>query len=358
MRFTMKTSYRDDLRLFPHRGAVMSYLALAVILILLPLGVGDYLKSQATFVFINGTVAVGLMLLIGYTGQISLGHAAFFAVGAYTAAVLQTRGIAFVPALVAAGALTGVVGLIIGLPALRMKGIYLAMATLAFAFIVEEVIVRWGSVTRGNRGMLVPDPTILGLKLGGGTGFYYIALVVFALVLLATVNIVRSRTGRALAALRDSDVAAESMGINLAVFKTAAFALSAVAAGLAGGVYAHKLGYISPEQFNIMLSVEFLMMVIIGGLGSMHGAVFGAIFVVVLPQLIVMVKPMLPKSVSEQPILDAAAFGIIVILFVMFEPRGLNGYWVRIKAWFSLYPFYRRGMFKRGRIAAADLVKH
>lgn len=354
----MKTSYRDDLRLFPHRGAAAAYAALAVILIVLPHFVGDYLLSQATFVFVNGTVAVGLMLLIGYTGQISLGHAAFFAVGAYATAVLQIRGIPFVPSLILAGALTGAVGVVIGLPALRMKGIYLAMATLAFAFIVEEVIVRWGSVTRGNRGILLPDPTILGYKLGTGTHLYYLALVVFVLVLLAIANIVRSRTGRALAAIRDSDVAAESMGINLAVFKTVAFAMSAAATGLAGGVYAHKLGYISPEQFNIMLSVEFLMMVIIGGLGSLHGAVFGAIFVVVLPQLIVLAKPFMPKAVAEQPILDAAAFGIIVILFVMFEPRGLNGYWVKMKAWFSLYPFYRRGMFKRGRIASADLVKH
>ncbi len=358
MRFEMKTSYRDDLRLFPHRNAVIAYGVLALLLLGLPLAAGNYVLTQATFVFINGAVAVGLMLLIGYTGQISLGHAAFFAVGAYTAAVLQARGLAFLPALASAGALTACIGVVIGLPALRMQGIYLAMATLAFAFIVEEIIVRWSSVTRGNRGMLVPDPVILGVNLGSGTGIYYVSLAVFALVLLAIVNIARSRTGRALAAIRDSDVAAESMGINLAVFKTIAFALSACATGLAGAVYAHKLGFISPEQFSILLSVEFLMMVIIGGLGSMHGAVFGAVFVVVLPQLIVMAKPYIPRAVAEQPILDSAAFGIIVILFVLFEPRGLYGYWLKTRTWFQLYPFYRRGLFKRGKIAAADLVKH
>ena len=342
MRLEMKRSYRDDLRLFPGRGTLAAYLLLGVLLLALPRFAGNYMLSQATFVFINGTVAVGLMLLIGYTGQISLGHAAFFAVGAYVDAVLQIRGLPFPLTLLAAGAVTGIVGVIVGLPALRMRGIYLAMATLAFAFIVEEVIVRWTSVTRGNRGLNIPDPVLLGFKLSTGTHIYYLALAVFAVVLLAVINILRGRTGRALAAVLDSDVAAECMGINLAVVKTTAFAVSAVATGLAGAVYGHKLGYISPEQFSIQLSVEFLMMVIIGGLGSLHGAVFGAVFVVVLPQAILLAKPFLPRQIAELPILDTAAFGIIVILFVMFEPRGLNGYWVRIKAWFSLYPFYRR----------------
>jgi branched-chain amino acid transport system permease protein len=358
MRFAMNTSYRDYQRLFPHRGAVLSYAMLAVVLLALPLVAGGYLLTQATFVFVNGTVALGLMLLVGYTGLISLGHAAFFAVGAYTAAVLEVQGIPFVPALVGAGLLTGIIGIVIGLPALRMRGIYLAMATLAFAFIVDEVIERWSSVTRGNRGMMVPDASIFGLKLDSGTHVYYIALVVFALVLIALINIVRSRTGRALAAIRDSEIAAASMGINVAIFKTTAFALSATATGLAGAVYAHKLGYISPEQFDITLSIEFLIMVIIGGLGSIHGAVFGAIFVVVLPQLIILAKPYLPHVIAEQPILDAAAFGVLVILFVMFEPSGLNGYWIRIKAWFALFPFYRPSAFKRSKIGVADLVRH
>ena len=173
----MKRSYRDDLRLFPGGGTWAAYIVLAVILLALPLVAGNYMLSQVTFVFINGTVAVGLMLLIGYTGQISLGHAAFFAVGAYVGAVLQIRGVPTLGALVAAGAATGIVGVIVGLPALRMRGIYLAMATLAFAFIVEEVIVRWGSVTRGNRGLNIPDPVIFGFKLTTGTHIYYQAFI-------------------------------------------------------------------------------------------------------------------------------------------------------------------------------------
>jgi len=358
MRFAMYTSYRDYQRLFPHRGAVLSYAALAVVLLLLPLVAGQYPLTQATFVFINGTVALGLMLLVGYTGLISLGHAAFFAVGAYTVAVLELQGAPFLVALVGAGVLTGIIGTVIGLPALRMRGIYLAMATLAFAFIVDEVIVRWSSVTRGNRGIMLSDATILGVKIDSGERVYYVALVVFALVLIALINIMRSRTGRALSAIRDSEIAAASMGINVAIFKTMAFALSAAATGLAGAVYAHKLGYISPEQFDITLSIEFLIMVIIGGLGSIHGAVFGAIFVVVLPQLIILAKPLLPHFIADQPILDAAAFGVLVILFVMFEPSGLNGYWTRLKAWFDLFPFYRPGSFKRAKIGVADLAKH
>ena len=358
MYFPKRTSYRDDLRLFPDRFTLWQYLALFVGLLLLPLAADGYILSQATFVFIYGIVAVGMMLLVGYTGQISLGHAAFFAVGAYTAAVLQSRGMAFLPAFVAAGALSGLVGIIIGLPALRVKGVYLAMATLSFAFTVEEVIVRWSSVTRGNRGMTVNDPVIFGLKLSGPVHMYYLSCVVFWLVMLVVLNVLRSRTGRALSALRDSDVAAESMGINLAKFKTTAFAISAVATGLAGALYAHKLSYISPEQFGITVSVEFLMMIIIGGLGSLHGAVFGAMFFILLPQIIVGIKNFLPARIAELPVLESVSFGVMVILFVLFEPRGLNGYWVRLKTYVSLFPFYRQGMFKRNKIAASDLIKH
>ena len=354
----LHTSYRDDMRLFKDAGSVVQYLALAVFLVALPFMAGEYILSQATFVFINGIVAVGLMLLVGYTGQISLGHASFFAVGAYAAAVLETRGIPFLPAFFCAGIISGLIGVIIGLPALRLKGIYLAMATLAFSFIVEEVIVRWSSVTKGNRGMTVPDASIFGVNLGSGRSIYYMSAVVFGLVVLMVINILRARTGRALNALRDSDVAAESMGINLAVFKTVAFSLSAAVTGLAGAIYAHKLAYISPEQFGILLSVEFLMMVIVGGLGSLHGALFGSMFFILLPQFIVAVKAYLPTKVAELPVLDSATFGVLVILFVLFEPRGLNGYWVRLKAYLALYPFYSRGMFRRSKVGAADLIKH
>ncbi len=358
MYYPKRTSYRDDLRLFPDRSSLLQYLALFAALLLLPLTAGDYVLSQATFVFIYGIVAMGMMLLVGYTGQISLGHAAFFAVGAYVAAVLQTRGVPFLAAFAAAGAVSGIVGIVIGLPALRVKGVYLAMATLAFAFIVEEVIVRWSSVTRGNRGLTVPDPTIFGYKLGSTTHIYFLSAVTFWLVTLVIVHVLRSRTGRALSALRDSDVAAESMGINLAWFKTTAFAISAVATGLAGALYAHKLAYISPEQFGIMVSVEFLMMIIIGGLGSLHGAVFGAMFFILLPQIIVGMKNFMPAKIAALPVLESATFGVLVILFVMFEPRGLNGYWVRIKTYLALFPFYRQGMFRRSKIAASDLIKH
>ncbi len=358
MSFRIKTDYRDDMRLFKDGSTVAQYLLLAVVLVALPYFAGEYVQSQATFVFINGIVAVGLMLLVGYTGQISLGHAAFFAVGAYAVAVLEARGIPFLGAFLAAGALSGAIGVIIGLPALRLKGIYLAMATLAFSFIVEEIIVRWSSVTKGNRGMTVPDASLFGLNLGSVSAIYYLSAVVFGLVVLVVLNILRSRTGRALSALRDSDVAAESMGINLALFKTAAFAISAAATGLAGALYAHKLAYISPEQFSILLSVEFLMMIIIGGLGSLHGALFGSMFFILLPQAIVLVKGYLPAKVAELPVLDSATFGVLVILFVLFEPRGLNGYWVRFKAYLGLYPFYSRGMFRRNKIGSGDLIKH
>ncbi len=358
MQFAKRTSYRDDLRLFKDKSTFVQYLALWAILLVLPVVADDYFLSQVTFVFIYGIVSLGMMLLVGYTGQISLGHAAFFAVGAYVSAVLQIRGVPFLAAFSAAGALSGIVGIIIGLPALRVKGVYLAMATLSFAFIVEEVIARWSSVTRGNLGLTVPDPVIFGFQFGTTTHIYFLSGITFWLVMLLIVNVLRSRTGRALSALRDSDVAAESMGINLAQFKTTAFAISAAVTGLAGALYGHKIAFISPEQFGITVSVDFLMAIIIGGLGSLHGAVFGAMFFILLPQFIVALKAYLPQKIAELPVLETATFGVLVILFVLFEPRGLNGYWERLKAYFSLFPFYRQGMFRRNKIASSDLIKH
>ncbi|WP_310385391.1 branched-chain amino acid ABC transporter permease [Roseateles sp.] len=347
MRYVFKTRYEQDLRMFRDGVQASWYLFLVVVLLLAPLLLGNYLLSLLSFILIYSIVGIGLMLLIGFTGQMSIGHAAFFAVGAYTEAVLQGYGWPFIATAPCAIALAAVAGFVIGLPTLRLTGIYLAIATMSFGFIVEEVIARWESVTGGNAGKAVPSLKLIVGPLNGSVPMYLLCLVCVVSVGLVARNLLRSPSGRAFIAIRDSEVSAQSMGINLARYKTRAFAISAAMTGLAGALYAHQIKFLGPDQFTLLVSVEFLMMVVIGGMGSLRGAVFGAIFMIALPQLIGQAKAFLPAAVAEQTGLNAAAFGIITVLFVLFEPLGLNGRWIKIQTWFSLFPTYRKGMFKR-----------
>jgi branched-chain amino acid transport system permease protein len=347
MRFLFKTDYDQDIRLARHGGHVFWYSALMVLLVLSPWLLDEYMLAQLTMVLIYSVVGVGLMLLAGFTGQFSLGHAAFLGVGAYTQAVMTNAGIPFPVALVAAAALSAVVGVVVGLPALRVKGIYLGIATLAFGFIVEEVFARWESVTGGNAGLHVKAPAIFDWKLETATEFYFLGLAVTVLCTLAVLNLLRSPTGRAFVAIRDSEISAQSMGIHLARYKTLSFAISAAMAGLGGALYAHMIKFLSPDQFNIIQSIDLLLMVVIGGLGSVHGAFLGAIFLISMPQLISQVKDFLPAFIGQAPGLKAVIYGLVLIAFVLFEPLGIYGRWLKIRTWFSIFPFYRKGMFKR-----------
>lgn len=347
MRFQFKTDYGQDIRLFKDGVDVFWYALLGLGLIALPLLLPDYLVGQMVFILIYCIIGLGMMLLIGFTGQISLGHAAFLAVGAYTETLLQARGVPFAGSLAGAAILSGLAGVLVGLPALRLKGIYLAIATMAFGFIAEEAITRWESVTGGNAGKQVKQINLFGLAIDDDTRFYYLALALVVIVMLGLVNLMRSPTGRAFVAIRDSEVSAQSMGIHLARYKTVAFALSAALTGVAGALYAHKLQFISPEQFNLLVSIEMATLVFIGGLGSFHGAVFGAAFIIALPQVIVFLKDALPPAIGQQPGLQPTIFGLILIGFLIFEPLGIYGRWVKIRTYFSLFPFYRRGMFRR-----------
>ena len=347
MRFRMKTSYAEDIALVKDRRQGAWYAVLALALVAAPWVIDEYMLAQLSFVCIYAIAGVGLMLLTGYTGQISLGHAAFFAAGAYTTAILERHGVGFEGALPAATLVAAALGVVIGLPALRLSGIYLAIATLAFAFIVEEVLARWRSLTNGNTGMVLDDITVFGLAIDSEPRFYYLALALLVVVMLVAINILRAPTGRAMIAIRDSEVAAESMGVSLARTKTAAFALSAAMTGIAGALYAHKLTFISPEQFTIFVSIEFLLIVFIGGLGSLHGAVLGAIFVIVLPQAIVVLRDVLPRAIAEQAGIESGLFGLALILFMIFEPRGLYGIWLKARHYFRLFPLYRKATFRR-----------
>jgi branched-chain amino acid transport system permease protein len=347
MRFIFKTDYEQDIRLARHGGQVFWYALLLAAMLAAPLGVGDYGLSQLSFVLIYAVAGLGLMVLAGFTGLASIGHAAFLGVGAYVEAVLSARGWPFPLTMALAMALSAGVGVVVGLPALRVKGIYLAIATLAFGFIVEEALARWESVTNGNAGLSVVTPQFFGADLGSSEAFYYLALALCVAVTLGVMNLLRSATGRAFIAIRDSEISAQSMGIHLAGYKTLAFALSAAIVGLGGALYAHKLRFISPDQFGIAQSIDLLLLVVVGGLGSIHGAFLGAIFLIAMPQLIALGKDWLPPAIGQAAGLQAVVYGAVLVGFVLFEPMGLYGRWLKLRTWLELFPFYRRGMFKR-----------
>lgn len=361
----VRTDYADAAPLFPSKAAVLWYAVLIAGLIAAPYVLESYYLSQIVFIMIYAIVGVALNILSGQAGQVSIGHAAFLAIGAYSAAVAQKYGLPLPVYLVLAGVFTGLIGYLVGLPALRLHGIYLAIATLAFAFIVEEIIARWESVTHGNEGLMLQAPSMFGMKLGQN-GFYYLCLGVVVLVILAAINIIRSPTGRAFVAIRDSETAARSMGIDTARYKTTAFALSAGITGIAGVLYAHKLSFISPEMFSLAVSIDFVMIIIIGGIVSLRGAVFGAIFMIMADPMLIVLKDKLPlladslasllhlssgatqtlqagvSRVVNAPGLKALIFGLIIIVFIIYEPMGLDGRWQRVKAYCKQFPLARQ----------------
>lgn len=347
MRFLFKTNYDQDIRLAKHGGHTFWYALLALVLLAAPWLMSEYGLAQLTFVLIYAIAGLGLMLLAGFTGQFSLGHAAFLGIGAYVQGYLTNKGIPFPVALAASAFVSGVMGVVIGLPALRVKGIYLGIATIAFAYIVEEGFARWETFTGGNRGLNLKAPEMLGWKLDTGESFYFLCLFLTVLITLGILNLLRSSTGRAFVAIRDSEISAQSMGINLAYYKTLSFCISAALAGVAGALYAHNLKFITPDQFNIIQSIDLVLMIVIGGLGSVHGAFLGAIFLIAMPQLINSVKDYLPDVIGQAPGLQQFVYGAVLIAFVLFEPMGLYGRWLKVRTYLQLFPFYRKGMFKR-----------
>lgn len=347
MRFVFKTSYDQDIDLAKDAHQRFWYAALLASLVLAPAVLPEYWVSQLTFVFIYGTVGAGLMLLAGYTGQLSIGHAAFMGVGAYAEAYLAARGWPFPLSMATAMLLSAAVGVIVGLPALRVKGLYLGIATMAFGFIVEEALARWEGVTGGNAGRSVPAAAIGDWSVANSPAYYFLCLACAAGATLVVRNLLRAPTGRAFVAIRDSEISAQSMGITLAPHKALSFAISAALAGLGGALYAHKLQFISPEQFGLLQSLDLMLMVVVGGLGSLHGVFLGAIFLIGMPQLISLAKDALPPTIGQAAGLQGVVYGLLLIGFVMLEPGGLYGRWVKVRTWLELYPFYRHGMHKR-----------
>ncbi|MGE0735547.1 MAG: branched-chain amino acid ABC transporter permease [Alphaproteobacteria bacterium] len=347
MKFYKKTSYTQDFRLFKDANMAFWYALLLLFLVTAPFYVPTYYLAQMVLIGIYVVACAGLMLLSGYCGQISLGHAAFFLVGAYATTVLERAGVPFVLSFAAAGLISAGVGIVIGFPALRLSGLYLAIATLAASFIVNEIIVRWESVTAGSSGISVPKITIAGWSANTEPKLYFVVLAVALGVMLVARNIIRAPLGLAMMAIRDSETAAQSMGVPLMRVKLTAFTLSALFTGLGGALYAHKIQFIDPDQFNILVSIEFLVVIFLGGIGSLHGVVLGSMFIIVVPQLVSTLKDLLPPAVTQQSGLQAGIYGALLLLFILFEPDGFYGIWRKIKHYFSMFPYYKKGSLRR-----------
>jgi branched-chain amino acid transport system permease protein len=344
-----KTSYAADMALYPLPIAQWTVAALAALFILvLPLTLSPYLITILNLILIAVVGALGLNILVGYTGQISIGHGAFMSVGAYTAANLITRIHApFWIALPAGGAMAALVGAVVGIPSLRIKGIYLAIATLAAQFIIEWTINHVTWISGGIESSIqVPPPSIFGMELQSQRQLYFFLLFFAVVAIVATLNLVRSRVGRAFIAIRDQDIAAEIIGINIFRYKLWAFAISSFYAGVTGVLYTYYLGIANYEQFQIDVSIDYLAMIIIGGLGSVLGSILGAIFITVLPIATrilladvggaVFSSSTLANMVSE---LRLIMFGCLIILFLVLEPEGLNRLWRNIRNYFRVWPF-------------------
>lgn len=344
-----KTSYAADMALFPLPIARWTVAAFAVLFVLVvPLAVGDYWLTNLNLILIAVVGAIGLNILVGYTGQISVGHAAFMSVGAYTAANLAIRlEWDFWLALPAGGLMAALVGAIVGIPSLRIKGLYLAIATLAAQLIIEWTInhVQW--ISGGIQASIeVPRPTVFGVQLKSELQIYYFLLVFVVLAIVGGLNLVRSRIGRAFIAIRDQDIAAEIIGIDIFRYKLLAFAVSSFYAGVAGVLYTYYLGIANYEQFQLPVSIEYLAMIIIGGLGSILGSIFGAVFITLLPIAISLTVEavgalLFPGTnlVQEASNLRLILFGALIIFFLVVEPEGLNRLWRSIRSYFRVWPF-------------------
>jgi branched-chain amino acid transport system permease protein len=347
MRFIFKTDYQQDIRVWRHGGDLFWYGLLLVSMIVAPTVLDDFYLGELSVVLVWAVAAIGLMLLVGYTGLVSLGHAAFLGIGAYTEAYLLGQGVPFLISFPLAGLVTAMAGVAIGVPTLRMTGLYLAIATLAFATIVEKVFSNWNSVTGGFDGLPVEYPSVFGYELAESWHFYYLCLFVLVAVIWFSTNLLRSPTGRAMVAIRDSEISAQSMGVNLAKYKTIAFAISAGITGLAGGLFAHYVQHLAPDAFSILLSIQLLLAVIVGGVGSIHGAIYGAIFIGILPQAIAILRDYLPSKIADTAGLEPGIFGLILVYIILAEPMGIYGRWLKIRFFFDLFPLYKKATFKR-----------
>jgi branched-chain amino acid transport system permease protein len=343
MRGKYKISYKEDMALFQTLWVKVWLGILIASIIVCPNFLSGYQLSILNEMAIAIIGALGLNLLIGYTGQISLGHGAFLAIGAYTTAIGAGQlNLPFIVTLPLSGVMAALLGMIVGVPALRLKGLYLALGTLAFGFIVDYVIFHW-DLTQGDMGMAVKRIQLGDFVIRTEKQYFYFIIVFTALATLCAKNIARSKIGRSFVAIRDRDIAAEAMGIPLARYKIMAFGLSSFYAGIAGALLAHYQKWIVPGSFDLSLSIAYIAMIILGGLGTILGSILGAILITGIPHGIVYTTdalkesyPMLSGLIVD---LKLGIFGLIVVLALLFEPQGLAGIYRRAKLYWKTWPF-------------------
>ncbi len=347
----MKRDYYEDVQFFSSGVTLFWFIVLIAFLALFPFLFKNYYVYVANYMAINVIVAIGLNLLVGYTGQISLGHSGFFAIGAYgTLALMSKVGLPFVIALPAAALATALFGFLIGLPALRLEGPYLSIATLGFGLTITRVIGRI-EFFGGRQGLHAPELTIGPWHLNTDRDFYYLLVTITVILTVAARNLIKTKVGRAFIALRDADIAAETMGVNLMYYKTLAFAVSAFYTGIAGGLYAFVLRFIEPELFGLFMSILFLAMVVVGGLGSIFGAIAGACLlsymdlelrnILSVPYVGLWLEALSKSyfSITGVSNIQFILYGLIMVLIMIFEPLGLYGFWIRTKLYWRTWPF-------------------
>jgi len=336
-------NYRNDERIFQTWFVKAWLIAFLIACALFPLIGSKYMISIMTEVGIAIIACHGLNILTGFTGQISLGHAAFLGVGAYTCSILIQHGVPFIIALPMAGAMAALVGMIFGIPSLRLRGLYLAIATIAAQFIIEFTIRRWDSLTGGVEGMFVEPGTLGPFHFDNRLQLYYLTFVLAVAATIVIKNIVRARSGRAFVAIRDRYLAAEVIGVHVFKYRLMSFAVSSFFAGIAGALLAQYLEVITHESFTIHQSIDYLAMCIIGGLGHVLGGIYGVGFWFILERILEVVTTNLntafPDHITWFVSIKEIVFGCVIVLFLIFEPDGLAARWRTIRAYWKLWPF-------------------
>jgi branched-chain amino acid transport system permease protein len=346
---TFRTNYAADMALFPTNGSRYAITLIALILLgMVPFILHEYYLSIFNLILIAIVGAIGLNILVGNAGLVSIGHGAFMSVGAYTAANLIVRLDApFWLAIPAGGLMAALVGVIVGLPSLRIRDIYLVIATLAAQIIIEWLINHVPAISGGIQASIeVPRPRVFGQELKTQQHFFFFLMAFVIIAIIGALNLMRSRIGRAFIAIRDQDVAAEIMGIHIGRYKLVAFAISSFYAGVTGVLYTYYLGIANYEQFQIGVSIDYLAMIIIGGLGSVLGSIFGAIFVTLLPILCRWGLEALGDvfSIANQllpiiPNMRLVIFGVLIVLFLIVEPAGLSRLWEKARNYLKRWPY-------------------
>lgn len=345
-----RTSYAEDLRLLDTRTQRASCAVFLLAALLLPILLGPFALDLANQVLLASIGAVALMLLTGYAGQISLGHAGLLAAGAFTAGILfKELSAPFWITLPAAAVVGATLGLVFGLPSLRLRGLYLAVSTLALHFIVIHLGSEYETKRGFSTGVVIDPPALFGWTLTDARAWYYLLLAATAATVLLALNLLRARTGRAWRAIHAREAVAGALGISVQRAKLSAFVVSSTLTALAGCLFAYYRGFVSAEAFSLFVTIQYVAMIIIGGMGSILGALLGAAFVVLFPYAIEWAAKLAAGRDAFANLMFAAnyaAFGLVMILFLVFEPLGLVGIWKRIQNWFLLWPFRQKPLGK------------